>query len=485
MVYRVQPMRPSRVRVFLLAFMLQLLLVALLSLAFCCLMALDSAVSIGIVAGGSLLSALIVGVKTLRLLERLDWFSATPREYFLTLVDEGLVIESPVRGFTVYVPWQGLTCRSYGSLLQVFYRGVSRAFLSFHGVARERRAEILQELKRRSGAHPAQHGLFVPEQAAAPYAPAAAASAPAVAVPTLPQPAPMGEATEATYSNRPQQEREARSLLLRPGRLACVMIGGVNALLGALAVFLLMQGEADSTPYFFIICAILFILVLARPGWARVKLVPGTIHSSFTSTEYIERTEQGAWSRFRLPEEGKLVRLPHCWCLFKGEKLPFLLLDAEGEELPPALARYPRETAPRNGLRVLLSTLCLLLGALGGYAFDRALSVSPSEDELAFRALLPEPDGASLRAFVEEHYATGVLYDTPQLEPCPRQDGQGLAGYILTFTEEGAAPGEDGEGHFAWKVRLRLYPEGGVHDGEVGPAPWCPCEECFTDRLYR
>ncbi len=462
MVYRILHTPHSRVTFFLRHFGWALLPAPLIVGAACCFFDASSASHFALLCGAALVGALVVAWKTLRRWEQLDWFTTRPRELFLTMVEEGLILESPEKGFTHYLPWQGLSYRRQGVVLILSYRGVPRALISFNGMARERQEEILRRL---------QHFTGIP-------------SAPQAAVATLPMPEPLGTAASADYSCTEQQRREALQFRLRPRRLLFALCLLIMTYVSALASLLLFEGEELPVAILFALFALVIGYRLLWPFWRRLRLVPSALRCTFTPTEYYEQGAYGAWSRLRLPEEGSLVRLPHSWLLSNKKKLAVVLLDASGEELPPPLSRYPQQKAPRNHLRACLVALGLLLGAAAGALVSQAFAYTPTEGELAFRELPKDPDAATLRAFVGTHYATGELYDTPRMQPCPRRDGQGLAGYIITFTESEPEPcSEDGCAHWAWETRVLLYPDGGVHDHESWPASWCPCEECLWVRL--
>ncbi len=368
MVYRIQPKRHSMARHFAASFTRILVLTLLVSFAMAYFLELqeDVAFLLTVLAISAPVAALLAWLNV-RAWKRLDWFTPMPQEYFLTMVDEGLIIESNARGFASYIPWKGFSFRYRGGVLMLCHMGVLRSIASLHGLPKERQEEILSTLRRYSGGE-AVHGTFSPQQAAAPFARAAAVELPPLPVVTLPPPVPVAATTEAVYSNSPEQWQEYVRLVQRPGKLACGLLLASVSVAGFFSAFdATLEGSLLSGAFFFGLAAY-FVYRLGRPGRRGLPRIPGALRLTFTRNEQFEQTEQGAWGRYRLPEAAgsRLIRLPHSYCLLKENGLPGFIMDAAGE-LPAELSRYTAEPAPRNGLRALAALLLLALGLLAGH----------------------------------------------------------------------------------------------------------------------
>ncbi len=264
--------------------------------------------------------------------KRLDWFTPTPQEYFLTMVDEGIIIESNARGFASYIPWKDFSFRYRGGVLMLCSMGMLRSIASLNGLPRERQEEILSSLRRFAGAE-ARHGAFSPQQAAAPFARAAAAELPPLPVVLLSPPVPVTATTEAVFSNSPEQWQEYVCLVHRPGKLVCGLLLASTAVAGFFSAFdATLEGSLLSGAFLFGLAAY-FIYRLGWPGRKGLPRIPGAVRLAFTRTEQFEQTEQGAWGRYRLPavEGARLIRLSHSYCLLKENGLPGFIMDAAGE----------------------------------------------------------------------------------------------------------------------------------------------------------
>ncbi len=434
-------------------------------------------------AGGAAafaLAAAIIAWIVVRSWARYGWFSGERRECFLTMVEAGLLIEAPAKGMSLYLPWKGLSYRRSGDMLLISTHGALRSIVSVGGIPREKRATLLAGLREHAGQGQARHGLFAPEKAAAPFAAAPAQDKlPALPPAPVPPPTPVTSSSAALFSNTPAQWKEYLRFAHRPDWLACAFclacIAGLSLTGGVLA-----WAEDWGSAVFMFLFATYLLCKLGCPG-RRQRSAPGPIRVELTRTELIERWDDGSWARFRLPEAeaASLVRLPHVWCLQRRNELGSFLFDA-GDEPPPQLAPYRREPAPRNRLRVALGLLVALLSGVSGYCALPILE-KPDEFELALRALPTQPDDASLRSFVENHFAMGSLYGTPSLTPITHPEGQGIIGYTLRFTEE-EPEGEECLGHFALVCSVKFSTEGEILDYESGPAPWCPCAACAESR---
>ncbi len=470
MVYRVQPARRRRAVFFLYAFaaaflLLSPLLLMLLELVWALLLVLP------------LLAALFAWL-ILRQWERLDWFTPEPPAYFLTMVDEGLLLEIPARGFSLYMPWRYVQYRHLGNVLHLVYRAVPVAVLSLRGVSRARREEILSRLY-----------FFTRQKSASPLADSRHVSGlPLIPRPSvLPPPRPVAEVTHAAYSNTSEQWLQAVRFLSRPGRVVCGVFFALIAALGFLAGYVatlaftateLTLIECLNLLFgcFLVLCGAFYLLVkLALSGRSDRLRIPGPVWLSFTRSEVIEQMELGAWSRSRLPSphDEPLVYLRDCRFLWLGEGR-ILLLDA-GADLPPALEPYTPSPAPGNRLRVVLASLVLALGMLAGYGY----TLLPSEAELAFRRLPATPDAAALRQFAA-HYANGQVLGTPTLVACPLdpEDEESEAGYMLCLTDSEPDPDDDdGSFHLAWETCVLLHSSGKPSGKGTWPVDWCPCED--------
>ncbi len=485
MVYRIQPKPHSRVKHFMRIWWVYFLLSFLFSIGLESLLDAprrDSYGELAVVMG--LITAACAWLNV-RAWARLGWFSGEPCECFLTMVEEGLILEEPAKGLSFYLPWKGMSYRCRGGVLMLFTDGAMRFLVSVNGLPRGKRSAILSGLREHAGPSQARHELLAQQNEAEPFASASARGElpplPSDCAP-IPPPSPIMAGSSASFANMPRQWNEGIRLLLRPDWCVCLLIWLAIAGFSLLAGMLAWEGEYLSGGGVLFVAAFL-ISRLGRPGTKRHRSVPGSICMEVTATELIERWKDGSWARFRLPapEKARLVRLSESWCLLRDHELGAFLFDAK-PPLPPQLAAYRRENAPNNGLRVAFSVAVSFFCAALGY-FLVGFPQEPTEAERAFQALLPQPDGAALSAYVEEYVASGPLYGTPQLEPDFRQDGQELAGYVLTFTEGESAPEAAESAHFVWETCVRFYPDGRVHDHECWPAGWCPCEECTFYRL--
>ncbi len=484
MVYRILPQRHSRLRFFLHAFLRLFLISVLVAMAFVWLIDHEMDFAFRVVAPLAALYAALLAWLGMRQWTRIGWFENSRRESFLTIVEEGLVIESLHKGFAVYMPWKGLTYRCQGVLLQIFYHGVPRSIISLKGCSSELRARILADLRRYTGGRQAVHGLFTPEKAAAPFAPAAASPAaaaaaaaaglPPVPAATLPPPVPVVATTRMVFSNTLEQWRGLVRYSQRPGKLvAGILLAAVFCCASLSACQVVDDGRLGSGAFFFFL-SLYLVFRLALPGRMRGKRLHGAVEYAASQTEFFEYSTQGAWGRWRLPsvdEGAKLVRLPHGWCLIKENDLVALEVDAEGEAPPPALAHYPVEPAPRNRLRTVAALLLMGLGLVAGYTY----ASWPTEAELAFRALPEEPDAATLRAYAARYYAHGQVLDTPTLH---RASYEGEEHCLLFFTDSAPDPEEDdGRFHLAWTTFITLSPTGKLQDADSWPVSWCPCDD--------
>ncbi len=455
MVYRILPKPRSAARHFFSHFARVFLGAMLISLGFNLFMGIEGTSYLWIALWVSILAAALFAWLSVRAFRRLDWFTPTPSPYFLTLVEEGLVLESLAKGFSLYMPWKDLTFRRYRDILYLFYCGAYRAALSLHGLPAERREAMLADLRHHAGKQEATHGLFAPDKAAAPFAVAAGDTPPPLPTATLPPPVPLEAATEVPYSNTEQQWTECLHLSARPGKLACGLLMACVAVSGYMAAQDIVQEGELLAAWFPLAVGAYCLYRLARPGRTRTPRVPGRIRLDVTRREFYERTEQGAWGRYRLPavSDARLITLPHGRVLLKHNGLPSLLHDAVAD-LPPALAAYPSAPAPSNRLRALAAALLMGLGMLAGWGCGAGASAA------AFRELLPEPDEAALHEFVATHYAYGVMQGEPVMfaeEP----DEEGEEGYTITFITTAADPAyDDGEKHPAWQHILRFSPSG-------------------------
>ncbi len=480
MVYRIQP-KPYKQSSFILrSFVWLLLLVLLVAALFFCVLGMCAPYLLIFVAVFSALMAFYAAWLMSRPWKRMDFFNPAPQPYFLTVVDEGLVIESPAKGFTVYLPWQGMSYRFFhgGRMLYLFSQGVPRSLISLNGVAPERRAALLADLQ--AHMQPAK---------AAPATPQADVSSPGdalppVPVPMLPPPTPLGTPLVATCSDTEAQRRELNRLLFRLDALTCgtmlVVLLGVGTIVGREFA----KGDELSwfVVLFFTLGAAYFLRRIMLPG-RRTPRCPGVVCQSFTQTEYLERLPDGGWARFCLPDAaggGYLVRLPQSWCLYKPNGLAMLVTDASGDAPPPALAHYPVKLTPRNALRGVAAVLILLCGwMLGWYFTDGA-----PQAERDFRAMLPEPSEAALSALVKTHYLQGELLHEPALFPQDDEES-GETDYWLYFADTMPHPQSesDGEPHFAWVTCVGFTDSGRQRYLESWAVHWCPCAACLEKRL--
>ncbi len=174
------------------------------------------------------------------------------------------------------------------------------------------------------------------------------------------------------------------------------------------------------------------------------------------------------------------MRLVHAWCLHKGKGLPVMLVDAEGEAPPAALAHYPVKAMPRNRLRGVLAVLLLLAGCVCGSLYAPRTSQASRD----FRALLPEPDTAALRAYVTEHYVQAQLLRDPDLFSYEDEESGEML-HHLYFMDLSPHPegGEDAGGHLAWVHCVTFSPSGRQKYVICKPVYWCPCEDCLHHTL--
>ncbi len=392
----------------------------------------------------------------LRRWNRVDWFTPTPRAVFLTMVPEGLLIESPARGYTVYLPWQGLSWRCSGHVLRFFYHGMLRSMVSFYGLPRERRLAVLESLRAHAGMQ----------------------EAPAV---LLPPPAALQPEERLFYSNNAQQRREYVRYAARLDTVRCAVVMVLVAYLSVALGWELTRSQRWEILLFFSVGLIYFCRHLCRPGRSFLSHLPGGIRLRFASSEFCEEMEQGAWGRYRLPApaEGALVRLPHSWLLLRERGLPLVLADAEGELPPPPLAVYPLTSAPRNRLRTLITLSLLLGGVLTGFLCAQLVG-----GDAALRKLMKNPTPEARRAFVEERYAHGALLDTPLVYRARTGGEEPTPIVCIRFTDSEPAPeNTDGGDHFAYIHRVALFRSGELLAEDSEPAPWCPCAECSEERL--
>ncbi len=478
MVCRIVSQPHGRVAFFLRAWGLYLLLIVLVCLALESWLDFPSLQDLGGIVALLVFFAAFQAWLTLRAWTRIGRFSHERRESFLTMVDAGLLIESPAKGLSFYLPWKGLRYRCRGNMLQFFSGGSLRFLLFLNGVSAEKRKAVLAELQAHTGQTPGGRGFFAAEKAVAPFAPEAEAPAPPHPV-QVPPPTPVTAGSSAHYTNDPRQWKEYLGLALRPDWQHCLLyligLSGLSLGAGAFA-----WSEQWAVAGLFVLgAAFLFRRILCPPR--SYPMFSGPIRMVLNASELTERWEDGSWARFRLTaaNTGNLIRLPHVWCLERRGEPGAFLFDA-GQELPPQLAACRRVPAPRNHLRALAGLAAALLGGAYGY-FLFELPEEPDAAQRAFHELVAEVDASALRAFVEEHYAEWPLHEAPQLKPCPRRDGQGLAGYILSFTEEEPAPQEAQTCHLLLNW-VRLYPDGGLHDWERGPSPQCRCSACVAAR---
>ncbi len=419
---------------------------------------------------------------------RYGWFSPQPRECFLTMVEEGLLIEVPSRGLSFYQPWTGLSYRRSADMLLLFTNGALYSIVSVKGLPGEKLAAILADMRRYTGQGQARHGLFAPEKAAAPFAAVPAGDElPPLPPAHVPPPISVLATSPVFYANTPTQWKEYLRLALRPDWVGCLFHLAVIAGLCFVGGVLVWTEDGGFAVFMFLF-AFWLLCKLAYPG-RRQRSIPGSVRMEVSRTELLERWENGAWARFRLPAEeaASLVLLPHVCCLRRRNELGDFVFDVDGE-LPPPLAAYRCEPAPRNRLRVVLGLLLALLSGALGYGVLAYLD-EPSPVTRDFRAMGPQPSAATLRSFVETHFASaGTLCDTPQLEAVMNPESGEPEGYILTYTEsepdaEDGEEGVEGLGHIAWKTDVYFYPDGDVIDNESSPVSWCPCEECTSYRL--
>ncbi len=462
MVHRLLPQPLSRKKFYLRSFVRLALLITLFSVGGVCALGYSQSWSCMILV--SLLCSAYLAWSITRQWTRFDWFSTERREIFLTTVEEGLIYENPRKGTTIYLPWRGLNLRCVGNTLQILCLGALRCLLPLNGLAPEHRERLLADMREHIGR--AQSA----EPATPPHNPG---ELPPVAAATLPPPAPMLPAAYVPYSNTDEQWKECLHYTARMNVWTVAILMLAALIMGTGAGILLTRPEPD----WLCLCVALIaglvgVIVLGRPGWRRVPRVPGTIHLFLTKDEWFEQTGQGAWGRYRLPlaAEGQLVRLPHSWCLLNKKGLPALLADARGNAAPPpALAHYPTSTAPRNRWRVLLVLLMMFGGLLGGHW---VASPAVTEAELAFLALPPAPDAATLRHFAQTYYAHGEVLGTPSLHDM--EEGGNVC--VLVFTDSAPDPDEDdGSYHLAWEHWVVIDDDGVELVQHSKPVSWCPC----------
>ncbi len=431
----------------------------------------------------ALVVAFNVTYQFIRSLRQLNWFA--PREAFLTMVEEGLIVESPSRGTSVYFPWNGLRLRAAaGGMLQL-QTPIGNMVVGINGMSAARQKEVVATLRRFLGTRKKPiHGVFDPSQAAAPFAPKLAAAVPPD-LPPLPQrhispPALEGVRATLTRSRTRLQQRELWALAMRPGALfvlfSCLMVAAMAFEAGALAV------SEDWEEAFFIAillyCCFWFIRRIGCPGNRRMLQVPSPSRLLLTQAEALECHENGAWSCAPLlpAAEGRLLRMRHSWYVMKDGLLPMWEVDAEGDTPPPVLERYPRMAAPRNGWRGLLVTAVALLAFIGGCWF----ASRPTEAELAFPALLEQRENPdALRQYAARYYAAGQVLDTPHLSELYKDDDdEAHSGYALIFTDSAPQPDDDdGRFHLAWQVWVELGLDGECISISSYPAYWCPCND--------
>ncbi len=478
MVHRIQPKPHSRLKFFLRVWGFYAFLIILVSFAFDALEGAPDAEFDGLRLAVLLLLAAGCALLNLRGWARIGWFSPTLRESFLTVLEEGLLIEAPEKGWSLFLPWAGLAYRKRGEMLLISSRGALRAILSLNGIPAARGHAILESLRVHTGQGSPRRGLFAAEKVAAPFAPAVQKEAlPPLPMALVPPPTPIVASTPAFYTNTPRQWKECLGLMLRPDWfLAAVFVTAIAFL--SLLSGMLAWGEEWGSAVFMALFALYMGCRLVFPGSRRQSSVPGPTRMELTSTEIYERWDDGAWARFRLPavEKSCLWRQPHVWCL-RQEKDPTSFMFDVDSPLPPQLDRYRREEAPGNGWRAAMALLLMLLcGAVGYYVVD-----FPGDDSVIaqdFCALLAQPDDAQLREFAKQHFVDGALYDTPRLEPIKHPEGEGIVGYTLTFTEDEAS-----SRHYGWTTRVEFLPDGELVDYDSEPASWCPCEQCTMERL--
>ncbi len=460
MVYRIHPRRNSRLAFFLRNFLPLLCLVLACALTLSFLIgwpqtAGEYAQFIILPGGGCALIAALL----LRFWQRKGWFAPQPPAYFLTLVEEGLLVETPARGEAAFFPWPGLRFRCQGDMLQLFFAGALVGLLSLSGVARARRKAILARLHE-------QQRLALATPKLPPLLPRE--GLPALPRPTLPPPASEPGACSLIFSNSEAQWKACLHLAQRPGRLVC------GVLLLAVVILGYQAGACGAGLPGGLLLALALCLLgkMLWPGLRSNRRVPGPMHYTLGRHECCEQLGQGVWCRWRVPaaEGARMVRLPQSYCLLQDQSFSFHMFDRV-DELPPALAALPQVTAPskrpRAALGCALLTASVALGYLVGY--------EPPAEQLAFRALLPEPAAADLRAFAQQFYANGQVLDTPQLFPC-EWEGEEL--YMLTFTDSASKAGAD-ERFFclAWEACITLYPSGRLHEKDGWRPSWDCCEE--------
>ncbi len=506
MVYRIPPHRHSQGRVFWRTFAYYAIIYTLLLFAVSYMMpylAGEGRAEIGWLHGLWLVGVALVFAafnawRVLRGLKRQEWFE--PREIFLTMVDEGLIIESPARGITSYHPWRYVQVAHGGGMLQISDAGVPLGAIGTDGLSKEQQAELDAASPRSCPKREAGRlGAFAPENAAAPFAPQPPSPQPkrhADEPPPLPHefvspiapPALEGVRVSLRSSHTPQQVREMSRLHFRPSWGAAAFVIALIAFCGFTISSYWFEGLYLGM-LLFAVLAFYFFKRLIFPA-RRLPFSKAGSLVSFSDTRLLNVSDDGSWVRCPLPPlaDTRLVRLESGWSLLRWGKAPCLAVDLLGNATPPVLDRYPRVECPRNTLRGALAVILFCAGLVGGIW----LGTLPDEAQKAFApvAALHEAHAAAgddeaaaaalqdaLDRFVAEHYVVGTLFGKAEIMHVWNEDDE-PDGYILCFAE--SAPCElddDGGFHLAWDHHVRLSESGYCIAHDSAPVYWCPCDD--------